>query len=557
MTAERSNDLALAALIVSIIAHIGVMYYMSSHTMAQLPSQIHRTRNHVPMQMGSQAMAPESLHFEVLKDLEPLKNSPGAEIESPAPAVGEFEDTSSMPSAPAAPEFDLPTMSVPVPVEEAAPPLSERFSAQVGDDIFATPIAPVTTASMGQYAASAVAEETESAKEEIVTLADIPDVLVPEFELPAIANMFGGEEDVKGEIAAVALQKEESEKAEEFIPTDTVLPSVDEKVVEAEKAAVRDLLDVVDAGDLETFVSISTASAMEGDYVYFSLQFKPDADLPTMPKDIVVLIDASGSIGKDRLSSCVDAAKRILRSCTNTGDRFNLVAFRDRFSYAFKNWQECNKKSLNDADKWLEKLGAHGRTDVFATIRSVLTLPRDPARPLIAIVVTDGDANAGISETSEILSKFTELNDGLVSVYMYGVKREANRELIDVLTHGNRGESFIYGGERWNAGSGIETLAERFRDPVLSDLRIVFTQDSEAEIYPQRLRNLYRGEGVDLVGRVKADKRNVSFSIRGLNNGKPYEGFFNVNLATGGNVIYDSHLSQKWKQEKSIDDKLK
>ena len=296
---------------------------------------------------------------------------------------------------------------------------------------------------------------------------------------------------------------------------------------------------------------------MEGDYVYFSLQFKPDADLPTMPKDIVVLIDASGSIGKDRLSSCVDAAKRILRSCTNTGDRFNLVAFRDRFSYAFKNWQECNKKSLNDADKWLEKLGAHGRTDVFATIRSVLTLPRDPARPLIAIVVTDGDANAGISETSEILSKFTELNDGLVSVYMYGVKREANRELIDVLTHGNRGESFIYGGERWNAGSGIETLAERFRDPVLSDLRIVFTQDSEAEIYPQRLRNLYRGEGVDLVGRVKADKRNVSFSIRGLNNGKPYEGFFNVNLATGGNVIYDSHLSQKWKQEKSIDDKLK
>ena len=52
MTAERSNDLALAALIVSIIAHIGVMYYMSSHTMAQLPPQIHRTRNHVPMQMG-------------------------------------------------------------------------------------------------------------------------------------------------------------------------------------------------------------------------------------------------------------------------------------------------------------------------------------------------------------------------------------------------------------------------------------------------------------------------------------------------------------------------
>ena len=59
---------------------------------------------------------------------------------------------------------------------------------------------------------------------------------------------------------------------------------------------------------------------------------------------------------------------------------------------------------------------------MFSTISSVLTLPRDPGRPLIALVVTDGEANAGVSDTGAILSKFTALNDGLVSVYMYGVK---------------------------------------------------------------------------------------------------------------------------------------
>jgi hypothetical protein len=332
------------------------------------------------------------------------------------------------------------------------------------------------------------------------------------------------------------------------------MPSVDVKVVEAEKKAVRDLLDVRGAQDLETFVSASTDSAQEGDWTYFRVTFEPSADLQTVPKDVVVLMDASGSIGRDRLASCRNAARKILRSCTNTGDRFNLVAFRDRFSYAFKTWQECTKDSFEKADAWLDKLAAHGRTDVFATIRSVLTLPRDPARPLIAMVVTDGDANAGVSDTARILSKFTALNDGLVSVYMYGVKEGANRELLDVLTHGNRGESFIYGGVRWNAGSALEGLAEKFRDPVLSDLRVVFTAGSKAEVYPQRLKNLYRGEKVDLVGRVPAGEKEVSFSIKGLNGSKPYEGFFTVPLA---NATFDAALPGTWRSEAAIDRKLR
>ena len=272
-----------------------------------------------------------------------------------------------------------------------------------------------------------------------------------------------------------------------------------------------------------------------------------------MPKDVVILIDASGSIGDDRLKSCRKAARAILRSCTNTGDRFNLVAFRDRFSYAFPSWQECSADSFDKGDKWLSRLAAHGRTDVFATISSVLTLPRDPARPLIALVVTDGDANAGVSGTAEILSKFSALNDGLVSVYMYGVKKSANRELIDVLTRGNRGESFVYDGWRWNAGSGIEALSERFRDPVVTDLRVIFPASSTAEAYPSLLKNVYRGNNVDIFGRVEGRPEEVAFSLRGLAGSVPYEGFFRLPLTGSGS---DESLPELWRQEREIDLKL-
>ena len=333
------------------------------------------------------------------------------------------------------------------------------------------------------------------------------------------------------------------------------MAEVDEATVEREKAAVKDLIDSVHASDLTQAVDISLAAQTEGNYTYFRATLHPKSRLPSVPKDVVILIDASGSIGRDRLSSCRKAARRILRTCTNSGDRFNLVAFRDRFSYAFKTWQECTAKSFDSSDKWLDGLVAHGRTDVFSTISSVLTLPRDPARPLIALVVTDGDANVGVKETSQIISKFAALNDGLISVYMYGVKSNANRELIDVLTRSNRGESFIFDGWfRRDAGDKIDALSERFRDPILTDLRVIFASTCPAQTYPRLLKNLYRGNSTtSIIGRVPKNISEISFSLKALSGSLAYEGFFTLPLAS---ATKDTSLSNLWREEQSIDAKL-
>ena len=168
----------------------------------------------------------------------------------------------------------------------------------------------------------------------------------------------------------------------------------------------------------------------------------------------------------------------------------------------------------------------------------------------------DGRAVAALLTRDQLADRdaLADLNDGLVSVYMYGVKESANRELIDVLTHGNRGESFIYGGLRWKAGSGIEKLSDRFRDPVLSDIRVVFTADSGAEAYPRLLKNLYRGDVVTIVGRVPKGRGEVAFSLKGLNGRKPYEAFFKVPL---GRIATDPALAGAWAEEAAIDAKLK
>jgi len=535
------GDLVLFALILSAVAHFAVMFYARPRVMVSVVRSDVLAHRKGPMRVSEAAPPPDILKMDVVQDVEAAKDAPEAaetvvsvpsvDLSLPVPEA----TAANVPSAPA-PEFEVPVAMEsppPVMVSEAAP-ATQR--AMPRDTISAATLPPASSTHLA-------APKSSDAQ-------GLP--LVPVFRAPSVAAMTPpAPESVVEE--KIGVDETESDTPE-FKPVVEVMEKVSEEVVKQEKEAVRTLVDVPNAAELASHVNVSVSKTSSAQYTYFRVKISPNADLTTVPKDLVVLLDASGSIGKERMGSIRLAARKSLRSAANTGDRFNLVAFRDRFTYAFKTWQECTEASFDAADRWLGNVASYGRTDVFATIASVLTLPRDPTRPLIALVVTDGDANVGVRETAEIISKFSALNDGLVSVYMYGVKASANKELIDVLTRGNRGDSFIFDGWRWKAGSGIEGLAEKFRDPVLSDLRIVFASGCPAESYPRLLKNLYRGETLEIVGRVPAGIREVAFSLKGLNGRNAYESFFKLPLDPAAE---DATVASAWGEERGIDKKLR
>ena len=527
MTRERREEVLLIALVVSLAVHVGLMLLVRTQVMTRSASGVAKPARREPMRVSNRAPRPDPARIAEILDLKAVKDAPPAVGDKGLPAAAALETgAGAAAKAPEAPK---------VPVADAVrPPDAAKFEIRpVGLDAVprVKPMTRIETPSMKSSPASApdfsVVVPTVA---KTVALPAAPAVAAPLAETPR-------------------LDVERKTGGQEFRPAEKIYEKVDEKVVAEEKAAVKDLMSGDKVADLQKFVNVAmTASEADG-WRYFKVMMVPRTDLPVVPKDVVLVIDGSGSIGKDRFSGCRRVAQRIMRSCMNSGDRFNLVVFRNAFSYAFQNWRECDAESFAAGDRWLNRQTAHGRTDVFSTISSVLTLPRDPKRPLVALVVTDGDANSGVSDTAEILSRFTALNDGLVSVYMYGVKSSANRELIDVLTHGNRGESFVFEGWRWNAGEGMEALSERFRDPVLSDLRVIFAAGVQAEAYPRLLRNIYRGGTLEFVGRVPAGTEEVRFSLRGLNGAEPYEGFFRLPFAAAAS---DPSIAALWRAEADI-----
>lgn len=544
---SEHGDLIFFAVVASLILHGVLMFFAAPHVMSHtVSSDLEAKRTHRP---------PMSVkRFEGDPFIERTKTVPVTDVPAPrnAPSVSKAASSAAPASATSANDIAIPAppvvvpqvLSAPMDAPAELPRPSVQESAAIDDTGFSMPFKAASdvpsAASLSVPAAMPV---------EMDSVIPVPGMAAPEpvFTLPETKIV---------EATMAGIEPVGKAPAVEFKFVNKVLDEVNEGFVEQEKAAVRQLLAEPDAASAESVVScgISTyVDPKDPGWRYFKVTFAPkkgpDA-LTIVPKDAVILMDASGSIGKDRLKNCRDVAKAILRSCLNSGDRFNLVAFRNNFSYAFREWRECDAQSFAAADKWLSNLTAHGRTDVFSVIRSVLTLPRDPARPLIALVVTDGDANAGVSDTAEILSRFTKLNDGLVSVYMYGVKREANRELIELLTRGNRGESFIHSGFRFTSGRNLESLAKAFRDPVLTDLRVAFASGTEAETYPLLLKNLYRGGSVELRGRCPVTVKKLVFSLRGLSGKKAYESLYQLNLASA--PVSDRTLRDEWRDDRAV-----
>ncbi|MBO5939931.1 MAG: VWA domain-containing protein [Kiritimatiellae bacterium] len=541
-------DLILLAMVISIALHAGLMFFAAPHVMSRVGAVAigEKQKNRQPMKVR---------RFDADPLLESSKTIPKSDVPAPksAPSANAVDAGSVPPSVSpgqfhaAAPQMPMPeVLSGPAEAVFELPKPAALKAEFTAESVSEMPIGIPPPAGMHSSFSSSASNDS------IMPTPGLP-APAPEFSMPKI-----DERIEKSGMAGVA-QSKPAPKVD-YVFDNKVLDSVNEGFVEKEKAAVKALLSDPDAASVESAVDCEASACIDPSdprWRYFKLKFTlktgPDA-LPVVPKDAVILIDASGSIGSDRLRRCRNAAKEILRSCFNSGDRFNLVAFRNRFSYAFREWRECDAPSFEEADRWLSRLTAHGRTDVFSVIRSVLTLPRDPARPLIALVITDGDANYGVSDTAEILSRFTALNDGLVSVYMYGVKKEANRELIDLLTRGNRGESIIHTGDRRYTGVALEPLAVAFRDPVLTDMRIMFAAGTMAETYPRLLKNLYKGGDVVLRGRCPARVKELVFTLKGLSGSKAFESLYDIDLSTAKPA--PASVIEEWQADRIVTGRL-
>ena len=97
---DHSPDLAIAALVLSLLAHAGLMYYMRPQVMAQVvPQAQQRMRSRGPMTMREPPPSPDAVQIDVIRDVDALKDSPAPRSDGPAPSVEGFEQNENLAAA--------------------------------------------------------------------------------------------------------------------------------------------------------------------------------------------------------------------------------------------------------------------------------------------------------------------------------------------------------------------------------------------------------------------------------------------------------------------------
>jgi len=261
-----------------------------------------------------------------------------------------------------------------------------------------------------------------------------------------------------------------------------------------------------------------------GEDGYFMLLLAPGAaaDAAALRRDIVAVIDVSGSMSGEKIQQAKSALIQLLGTLRE-GDRFRLVAFSGGVRRYAPGWTGVTADARHDAETWIRSLDAEGGTNIAGALTEAFA--QTPAEQSLGVVVflTDGQASTGETDPERIAAS-AEQGRGKFRVFSFGIGDDVNTYLLDQLTERARGTTeYIRPGE--NIERAVGALAAKVASPVLTDVTIAAGSGIELyDMQPGNLPDLFAGDEMVVFGRYRgAGSGEQSMTVQGRRNGRQEE----------------------------------
>ncbi|MCP5526626.1 MAG: VWA domain-containing protein [Verrucomicrobiales bacterium] len=274
-----------------------------------------------------------------------------------------------------------------------------------------------------------------------------------------------------------------------------------------------------DSGDVD--LRLLTHASSDGDG-FFLLLAAPDVELSgdrVAPKDVVFVLDTSGSMAGGKL----DQARKALQFCLanlNERDRFDIIRFSTEAEPLFHGLQPPDAGRRQQAAAFLAKLRPLGGTAIHdALLTSLRERPVDGERPFLVIFLTDGLPTVGEVKNDVIVDAVKSAGGGLTRVFCFGLGHDVNTHLLDRITETTRARSQYVLPEE-DIELKVSSFFAKVSDPVLAEPRL--TLDSPvrlARMHPSPLPDLFKGDQLVVVGRF-AGRGSGTLTLSGTVDGK-------------------------------------
>jgi Ca-activated chloride channel family protein len=244
-----------------------------------------------------------------------------------------------------------------------------------------------------------------------------------------------------------------------------------------------------------------------GEDGFFLLLLSPRPELAKaqqVPRDLVLVLDTSGSMKED---GKLEQAKKALKYCLSglsTQDRFALHTFATTVNAHENGLLPATPERIARAKQWIDQVEAAGGTAIEEALQAALALRSpDEGRSFTILFLTDGKPTIGETNPDKILAQVVRKNTANTRIFSFGVGNDLNATFLDQLAEQTRAAStYVRPGE--DLEINVSSFFEKIRHPVLADLKLATGSGIYfREVYPPQLPDLFHGGQLVVLGRYQ------------------------------------------------------
>jgi Ca-activated chloride channel family protein len=250
----------------------------------------------------------------------------------------------------------------------------------------------------------------------------------------------------------------------------------------------------------EDAIDINVISYRDGDNEagFFTMLITPtvDDDRAPVPKDVLLVLDRSGSMEGEKFAQAQEALTFVLDNL-NDEDRFNIVTFSSSIRSYAPDLRPAG--DAGDAKTWVQSRAARGSTDINRALLEAFAMA-DDERPTYVIFLTDGLPTEGVTSVDRILDNAMEQSRRNVSFFTFGVGFDVDALLLDSLAEDHHGtSSYVLPNE--DIDEVVSGFYAKVSSPVLTQIEIDFGDAGVFDTHPAELSDLFAGEQLTVTGR--------------------------------------------------------
>jgi len=235
---------------------------------------------------------------------------------------------------------------------------------------------------------------------------------------------------------------------------------------------------------------------------FFTMILQPPGRITAedvMPKELVFVLDTSGSMEGFPIEKAKETMNLALDSLYPS-DTFNLITFAGDTRVLFPQPVPATRENLKKARTFLSSRSGAGGTEMMKAIRAALEPSDDQSHVRIVCFMTDGY----VGNDMEIIAEVQKHQNA--RVFSFGIGSSVNRFLLDKMAEAGRGE-VEYVSLDDDGSAAARRFHERVRNPLLTDISIDWNGLPVADVYPQRIPDLFGAKPVILTGRFSSAAR--------------------------------------------------